>query len=209
LTTETARVEAFSDGVFAIAITLLILEIKVPSVGSGDLGEQLLRQWPSYLSFFISFAYVGVMWINHRRLFTHIRKSDDVLLVLNLLLLIGVTVVPFPTLVLAAHLGHPGARTALIVYNAVYLVIAILFNILLRYATSKNGRLLAPDVDRSAVATMTRQYAVGPLLYLICIVLAWYGVTASLFINLALAIFFVLPPRYATKRLPVRRPELS
>jgi len=146
---------------FAIAITLLILEIKAPSVGSGDLGEQLLRQWPSYLSFFISFAYVGVMWINHRRLSTHIRKSDDVLLVLNLLLLLRVTVVPFPTSVLAAHLGHPGARTALIVYNAVYLVIAILFNILLRYATSKNGRFLAPHVDRSAVATMTRQYAVG------------------------------------------------
>jgi len=111
LTSETARVEAFS----------LILEIKAPSVGSGDLGEQLLRQWPSYLSFFISFAYVGVMWINHRRLSTHIRKSDDVLLVLNLLLLLRVTVVPFPTSVLAAHLGHPGARTALIVYNAVYL----------------------------------------------------------------------------------------
>ena len=112
MTTETARVEAFSDGVFAIAITLLILEIKVPSAGSGDLGEQLLRQWPSYLSFFISFAFIGIMWIKHHRLFTHIRKSDDVLLVLNLLLLLGVTVVPFPTSVLAAHLGHPGGRTA-------------------------------------------------------------------------------------------------
>lgn len=208
MTTETARVEA-SDGVFAIAITLLILEIKVPNVGSGDLGEQLLRQWPSYLSFFISFAYVGIMWINHHRLFTHIRKSDDVLLVLNLLLLLGVTVVPFPTSVLAAHLGHPGARTALIFYNTVYLVIAVLFNVLLRYAASNNGRLLAPDVDREVVEKMARQYAVGPLLYLLCIVLAWYGVTASLFINLALAFFFALPPRYATKRMPARRSEFS
>jgi uncharacterized membrane protein len=209
LTTETARVEAFSDGVFAIAITLLILEIKVPSVGSGDLGEQLLRQWPSYLSFFISFAYVGIMWINHHRLFIHIKKCDDVLLILNLLLLLGVTVVPFPTSVLAAHIGHPGGRTALIVYNTVYLVIAILFNVLLRYAASNNGRLLAPDVDRETVEKIARQYSVGPLLYLICIVLAWYGVTASLFINLALAFFFALPPRYAIKRLPVRRSEFS
>lgn len=179
MTTETARVEAFSDGVFAIAITLLILEITVPSAGSGDLGEQLLRQWPSYLSFFISFAFIGIVWINHHRLFTHIRKSDDVLLVLNLMLLLGVTVVPFPTSVLAAHLGHPGGRTALIVYNVVYLVVAILFNLLLRYAASNHDRLLAPDVDRDAIAKIARQYSVGPLLYMICIVLAWYGVTAS------------------------------
>ena len=93
MTTETARVEAFSDGVFAIAITLLILEIKVPTAGSGDLGAQLLLQWPSYLSFFISFAFIGVMWINHHRLFTHIRKSDDTLLILNLALMFGVIVI--------------------------------------------------------------------------------------------------------------------
>jgi uncharacterized membrane protein len=171
LTTETARVEAFSDGVFAIAITLLILEITVPSAGSGDLGEQLLRQWPSYLSFFISFAFIGIMWINHH----HIRKSDDVLLVLNLLLLLGVTVVPFPTSVLAAHLGHPGGRTALIVYNAVYLVVAILFNLLLRYAASNHDRLLAPDVDRDCYsedrATVFRRASAVHDLY--CARLVW------------------------------------
>jgi hypothetical protein len=111
--------------------------------------------------------------------------------------------------VLAAHLGHPGGRTALIVHNAVYLVVAILFNLLLRYAVSNNGRLLAPDVDRDAVAKIARQYSVGPLLYVICIVLAWYGVTASLIMNLALALFFALPPRYATRRLPERRHEFS
>ena len=111
MTTETARVEAFSDGVFAVAITLLILEIKVPGY-EGDLGAKLLLQWPSYLAFVISFAFIGVMWINHHRLFTHIRKSDDMLLMLNLALMFSVCIVPFTTALLAAHIGHPGARTA-------------------------------------------------------------------------------------------------
>jgi len=106
VTAETSRIEAFSDGVFAIAITLLILEIKVPPPGSGELSLALARQWPSYLSFLMSFAFIGIMWINHHRLFTHIARSDDVLLILNLLLLLGVIVVPFPTAVLATHWGE-------------------------------------------------------------------------------------------------------
>ena len=74
LTTETARLEAFSDGVFAIAITLLILEIKVPSSDTAGLAAELARQWPSYLAFFISFAFIGIMWINHHGMFTHIKR---------------------------------------------------------------------------------------------------------------------------------------
>src|ERR1700704_2483033 len=122
--TETARIEAFSDGVFAIAITLLILEIKVPHPSAGSsLAAELLRQWPSYFAFLLSFAFTGIMWINHHRMFTHIRKSNDVLLALNLLLLLGVTVVPFPTEVLAEHLGGPGQKAAAILYNGVYVVV--------------------------------------------------------------------------------------
>ncbi|HWF02952.1 MAG TPA: TMEM175 family protein [Candidatus Angelobacter sp.] len=79
--TETARIEAFSDGVFAIAITLLILKIKVPHYAQESLAAGLLHQWPSYMAFLLSFAYVGIMWMNHHRMFTHIKKSNDVLLV--------------------------------------------------------------------------------------------------------------------------------
>src|SRR5262249_41843598 len=78
--TETNRIEAFSDGMFAIAITLLILEIKVPTPEPGQLAGALLRQWPSYLAFLLSFFYIGVMWMNHHRMFTHIRRSNDTLL---------------------------------------------------------------------------------------------------------------------------------
>ena len=199
MTTETARVEAFSDGVFAIAITLLILEIKVPSPANGALGRQLLAQWPSYISFVISFAFIGIMWINHHRLFTHIRKCDDLLLVLNLLLLLGVTSVPFPTSVLALHLGGPDQRIAAILFNGTYLLIAILFNVLWRYAASKNRRLLAENVRLESVDRISRQYAFGPLLYLGCLALAWISVPASLAMNLALACFFALPPHVASR----------
>jgi uncharacterized membrane protein len=200
VTTETARVEAFSDGVFAIAITLLILEIKIPSPGPAPLSLQLLRQWPSYIAFVISFAFIGIMWMNHHRLFTHIRKCDDALLVLNLLLLLGVTAVPFPTAVLAAHLRQPGQRTALLLYNGTYLFIAICFNILWRYASAENSRLLATDVDRRAVNRITRQYAFGPMVYFTCFALAYVSVAGSLILNAALACFFALPPHLIEKQ---------
>ena len=202
--TETARLEAFSDGVFAIAITLLILEIKVPESNVSDLARELARQWPSYLAFLISFAFIGIMWINHHRMFTHIRKSDDILLLLNLLLMLGICVVPFTTALLAAHLGHAGARTAVVVYNATYFGIALLFNLLWRYAASRDGHLLAADVNREAAQRITEQYNYGPLAYAIAIALAWVSLTASLLINVVLAFFFAIPPQYASKAVPKR-----
>lgn len=195
---ETARIEAFSDGVFAIAITLLILEIKVPHRDQGSLVAGLLHQWPSYLAFLMSFAYIGVMWINHHRMFTHIKKFNDVLLVLNLLLLLGVSVVPFPTAVLAEHLDTPDQRTAAVVYNATFVAIALLFNMLWRYAVAR--RLLDNAVTTSMAESISRQYAFGPFMYLGCLALAWVNVRVSIASNIALAIFFALPPSLLRKR---------
>jgi uncharacterized membrane protein len=194
---ETARIEAFSDGVFAIAVTLLILEIKVPPAGSARFGTLLLQQWPSYFAFVLSFAFIGIMWINHHRLFNHIRRSDDGLLILNLLLLLGVTAVPFPTAVLATHLRGPDGRIATMVYSGTYVIIAIFFNFLWRYALSHH--LLGHEVNPASAEKISRQYAGGPILYLICFALAWVSVTASLALNLALAIFFALPPAVAER----------
>jgi len=205
LTTETTRLEAFSDGVFAIAITLLILEIKVPSYNVANLARELLRQWPSYLAFFISFAFIGIMWINHHRMFTHIKKTNDMLLILNLFLMFGVCVVPYTTALLAAHLGHAGARTALIVYDAAYFGIALFFTLLWRYAASGDGHLLADNVDREAAQRITEQYNYGPMAYAIAIAMAWISISASLLINLVLAIFFAIPPHYASKTVTKRR----
>ena len=187
---ETARIEAFSDGVFAIAITLLILEIKIPASGSGELSVQLLQQWPSYFAFVFSFAFIGIMWINHHRLFTHIKRSNNALLFLNLLLLLGVTAVPFPTAVLAQHLGQSDQRAAAMLYHGMYFAIAVFFNLLWRYA---NRNLLGENVDISATGKISARYAVGPILYLVCIAVAWVNVPVSLLLNVALAVFFALP----------------
>jgi TMEM175 potassium channel family protein len=191
---ETGRVEAFSDGVFAIAMTLLVLNIKVPLVNEpGQLATLLWQQWPSYLAFIISFAFIGIMWVNHHRLFVHIRRIDHTLLILNGALLLGVTAVPFPTAVLAQYLGKADEKVATMLYNGTYVVVAIFFNVLWRYAAGRR-RLLGETVDVAEVNRISRQYAYGPLLYLACFALAYINVTASLALNVALAIFFALPP---------------
>jgi uncharacterized membrane protein len=127
-------------------------------------------------------------------------RSDDMLLVLNLLLLLGVVVVPFPTAVLAIHLGQPGQRAALVLYNATYVFIAVVFNLLWRYASSSERHLLPKDVDPTSVQRITGQYALGPLFYMACLGLSWVSAAASLALNLALACFFALPPHVAYKR---------
>ena len=195
MASETSRIEAFSDGVFAIAITLLILEIKSPPVTQSPLSKQLLQQWPSYFAFLLSFLFIGIMWINHHRLFTHIRRADNGLLFLNLLLLLGVSAVPFPTAVLAVHLHTSGARTAAALYNGTYVGIAIFFSVLWRYAVSRN--LLDHSTTESAAA-ISRQYMVGPVAYLICLALVWVSVALSLALTLALAVYFAIPAQRAT-----------
>jgi uncharacterized membrane protein len=194
---ETSRIEAFSDGVFAIAITLLILEIKIPTQAQGSLAVSLLHQWPSYLGFLMSFMFIGIMWINHHRMFTLIKRSTDTLLILNLFLLLGATVVPFPTAVLMAHLGGPDQKLAVIFYNSVFVIIGVMFNLLWRYVVT---RRLVDANSIAPAAVMSRQYAFGPVAYLVCLALAWVSVKASLSLGIGIAIFFVLSPSFLRSR---------
>lgn len=192
---ETARVEAFSDGVFAIAITLLVLELKVPEAEEGGLGRALLEQWPMYLAFLTSFATIGIMWLNHHRLFLMIARSTHSLIMLNLLLLLGVTVVPFPTALIARNLDKPlNERIVALVYNGWFVLIAIAFNLLWRYA-SGGRRLLDPSVSDAELQAQSRQYMFGPLIYLVAWIVAFVSPVVSIAINLALALFFAFPLR--------------
>ena len=197
---ETNRVEAFSDGVFAIAITLLILEIKVPlQVGPGHLASALLHEWPSYLAFLTSFFTIGVMWMNHHRLFTVIRMADDALIALNLLLLLGITWIPFPTAVLASHLKvTTNDRVAAVVYSGSFFVISILFQVLWQYAIRTPG-LIPPHKEEEAVH-ITRQYVWGPLFYVVAILFALLSGTACLIWTLLLAMYFAVPPKIIARR---------
>jgi uncharacterized membrane protein len=202
---ETNRLEAFSDGVFAIAITLLILEIKVPRdlAPPATLAQALAHQWPSYLAFVTSFFTILIMWVNHHRLFTHIGRCDDRLLFYNGLLLLGIAALPFPTALVAEYLGQPGQTTAASVYNGTLIAIAICFNLLWRCA-SRQGRLLREDHDRDAVRHITESYRFGPISYVVALMLAFVSVTASLLLNLALAIYFALPSKTAAAVRPHR-----
>jgi uncharacterized membrane protein len=194
---ETARVEAFSDGVFAIAITLLILEIKVPHHTGPGLGSALIAEWPSFFAFVTSFATIGIMWLNHHRLFGMIGRVDHPLLVLNGFLLLGVTFVPFPTAVIAEYLGHPGDRVAAQFYSGTFVLIALVFNALWRYVSSPGRKpaLLRLAHDDPRVIAIHEQYRMGPVIYGAALALAFWDARASLAVTFLLALFFAIPPR--------------
>lgn len=190
---ETARVEAFSDGVFAIAITLLILDVKVPKVADADAHGGLLRvlglQWPMYLAYVTSFATILVMWVNHHKMFGHIHRTTDTFLFLNGLLLLFVTSVPFPTALVAEHLRSGQARAAAALYAGTYVAIAIVFNLVWGYA-ARNHRLLGPHAKAAEVLAITRQYRTGPALYLVAFGLAFLSAEASFGFCLLLAVYW-------------------
>lgn len=197
LTRETARIEAFSDGVFAIAITLLVLEIKVPPAGEGArrLITELGQLWPSYLGFVMSFTVIGIMWANHHNVFKLVRRSDPLFVGLNALLLMCVSFLPFPTAVLAEYLRVPAERTtAALVYGGTLTVTALAFDALWLYA-SRWGALLDARVDREQVRTITRRYLPGAPLYLLATLLALWNVAASLAMHIGLAVLYMLPER--------------
>jgi uncharacterized membrane protein len=195
---ETARIEAFSDGVFAIAITLLILEIQVPpQTPHGGLSRALANLWPSYLAFLASFMTIGVMWLNHHRLFTLINKKDDGLIAFNLLLLLGVTWLPFPTALLAEHLlgSHADQRVAALVYAGSFLVLAVVFNLMWRYAV--RARIVNDEVNAAAI---TRQYSLGPILYAVLVGVAFFDAEWCLILSALIAVYFALPPSLWRRR---------
>jgi uncharacterized membrane protein len=187
---ETGRLEAFSDGVFAIAITLLILNIEVPPLDGGTLAAAILRQWPAFLAYGVAFLTILIMWVNHHALFRHVRRIDRPFLILNGLLLMMITFVNYPTALLTRYLTHEQGRTsAAVFFSATFVILAILYNVLWRYA-AHNGRLLGPHPNRAAVQTITRQYLFGPLIYGLALILAFFSPPASLILNGLLAIYF-------------------
>lgn len=169
---ESARLETFSDGVFAIAITLLVLSIKVPThegaAAAHGLAHSLAALWPAYLAFFSSFVTVLVIWVQHHWIFTQIHRADHPLLYWNGLLLLLVTFVPFPTGLLAEHLLQPDAKLAANLYTGNMLAIALSFRGLWLHV-SRSGRLLVPAAEDSIsreARRISKHYRLSPLLYL-------------------------------------------
>ena len=199
---ETGRLEAFSDGVFAVAITLLVLNIKIPGIDlpssqlpdDTNLWQALLNEWPMLAAYATSFATIGVMWLNHHRLYVHIKHTNTVLMLLNLLLLLVIVFIPVPTALLAEYILKPGQHAAAIVYSGTFFAMSCCYNIFWRYASYHN-RLLGKNVDSYAVAAINRQFMFGPISYLIVLGIAFINTPVTVILQFLLALYFALPGR--------------
>jgi uncharacterized membrane protein len=195
---ETGRVEAFSDGVFAIAVTLLVLTIPVPHPPlDKPLPQVVLGHWADFLAYTVSFLTILVMWLNHHGVFQLISRIDRPFLILNGLLLLLITFVNYPTALVASYIDSPDGAFVAALYSATLVLIAIFYNLLWRYAAA-GERLIARAADPHYVKMLTSQYRFGPLLYLVAFALAFapgWGAWASIALNAALAVYFAFTGR--------------
>ncbi len=184
-----ARLETFADGVFAIAATLLILDVRV---GPGALSGSLRHIWPSYAAYAVSFLTIGIIWINHHTVFAQIRHVDRLFLLINVLFLMFVAFIPFPTGLIAANLHRGDLEPAAIVYGATLTLTAFAFNGLWFYASLSGGRLLRADADPRVVSGISRSFLPGPFIYLVATLIALLSATTSVILFAAIALFYIL-----------------
>ena len=188
----TSRLEAFSDGVLAIAITLLVIEIHPPELHQGQrLAHALWAQWPSYLAYLVSFLTIGVIWLNHHRLFEQVAWVDGPLLVLNLNLLLWTALIPFPTAVVAEHLGGAGeaARTASALYCGVLLGMSLSFGGLFAWVT-RDARLLHRPPPPGVVRAARLRFTVGLGVYAVALALSWVSAPLALVLCGLMALYY-------------------
>lgn len=174
---ETARIEGFSDAVFAIAITLLVLELHIPAVESNNdrqaLVNGLLEQWPSFLAFSLSFFSIFIMWVNHHKMFKQIYRRNTSLMFANGLILFLATCISYPTALLARYYDSPSATVAVAIYTGLFVLINLAFNLLWGIA-SRNRTLLRPEITTEAIKKIKRNYRYGIPVHLSAFLLSFY-----------------------------------
>ncbi|HZC53478.1 MAG TPA: TMEM175 family protein [Mycobacterium sp.] len=191
--TPSGRLEAFSDGVFAIAITLLVLDLAVPArdqVRRGGLGSALAHQWPSYFAYLVSFLVIGIIWVNHHTMFSKVNLVDRPVLFANLALLLVVSVLPFPTRLLAEYLtAGSDAHTAAAVYSTTMLAMGLAYSVLW-IAVTRDVGLLHAHVDPVASRAALRRFGLGSVAYLATVGLSFVSAIATLSVHAALALYY-------------------
>ena len=204
----TSRIEAYSDGVFAIACTLLILEIRLPGAGAeGSLWAHLVALWPSYLAFGLSFFVILVTWIVHQDLMRLIRTTTQPVLLANGCALIYVTFIPFPTAVLAAHLGGPEASTAAAFYCGTFVLGSGAFNLLVEAIA--RGQLCRPEVDAQAIDRIRRGYRITFVIYLAATAIALVAPYVALALNVAVRVHLLRIRYQLPLSAPTRKDQLT
>ncbi len=185
------RLEAFSDGVFAIAITLLVLDLAVPAKEHGGLAAALGRQWPAYFAYLVSFLVIGIIWVNHHGMFAKVRTVNRPVLFVNLALLLVVSALPFPTRLIAEYLtaGGTDSHVAAAVYSATMLAMGLVFGGLW-LILSRDGALLHEHLDPAASRAAVRRFGLGNLFYLIAVGLSFVNAIATLALHAVIAIYY-------------------
>ena len=188
----TGRLEAFSDGVFAVAATLLVLQFTISH--KFPVGVQLRQLWPAYLAYVTTFVTIGIIWINHHHTVSLLGRSDRTMLFINNLLLMTVVFLPFPTRLVAEDLHHdfhPGdEKAAVLAYSATFVVMAMLHLVWWEYARH-NRRLIADETPDSALRAVDRAYLPGVPMYGTVFIVAFFSPLAAVILTLAIAAFYL------------------
>lgn len=194
------RVNAFSDGVFSIAITLLAFSLQVPETAPAGLLQELPMLIPSALGFGVSFFVLGVYWVGHHNMMLHIKRHDRWLLWLNILFLMFVAAMPFAALLLVRY---PDDRMAIIVYATMLIGAGLTLNLMWRYATQA-GRLVPPNMDPDLIGFVNRRQLMAPALYLVAIALSFVSTLAAKLLFVIVPLLYIVPSpldRYHHKQL--------
>ncbi len=200
---ETGRLEAFSDGIFAFAITLLVLGLKDPvQVAGGSLASGLAQEWPAFFAFFTSFLTILIMWVNHHNMFNFIRRIDTRFMFLNGFLLLAVTLTPFTTMLVGDHITGSDASTAASVYSGTFILLSVAWTLAWRHAAGER-RLLSASVSEENVRSVGRDYNLGTGLYILTFILSFVNGFVGILGILSLAVFWAVT---ASSRTLVNRP---
>ena len=191
---RTGRLEAFSDGVFAIAVTLLILDIGVSGTAGHDLGAAIRGLWPSYLAYIASFSTIGAAWLAHNAITEYLDRADAAFVRLNLLLLLFVSFLPFPTRLVAEFIRQDKAeRVAVTFYGIVLLLSSTLLLVLWRYAV--RAKLVRPDLADEEIELLTQRLTPGLGAYLVLIVSGLFVPVIAVIGFLGIALYYIIPFR--------------
>jgi uncharacterized membrane protein len=191
----TSRIETLADGIFAIVMTLLVFNLKVPEILAGtsmaELPTKLFQLWPKLLSYVISFAVTGVYWIAHHNQFYYIKRSDRWLLWINILFLMFVALTPFSSALLGEY---PSTQVAVVVYG-INLTLNRLTLFLNWWYATKNNRLVNPDLDPYLVKLFTRRILAAPFFYGLAIVFSFVSTDLSILLYALVTVYYILPGR--------------
>ncbi len=186
-----SRLEAFSDGVFAVAITLLVFNVKVPDVASGNLGKSLGHEWPSYLAYLISFLSIGICWVNHHSIFDRVAMADRELLFANLGLLLGIVAIPFSTSLAATWINQgSNAKWAITVYCGIWVYTSAMYILIIRHLMEHEH--LSANVTGVTLKSLLRKGYIGITIYILATIVAAFYPVAAFIMCFTLVFYYVI-----------------